>query len=151
MGKLNNVMNRYLSDERHFDDLFNGIWFGGEGVISPRDLRDCSERYIAEAKGPDVNGKRIKSRERFRDIKKRLSGGETLRILTIENQNLVDYTMPFRCMEYDTLEYRQQLDDIRKTNKEEGNFSSPAERLCGVRKTDRLAPVYTICLYQRVR
>ena len=147
MGKLNNVMNRYLSDERHFADLFNGIWFQGEGIISPENLQDCSERYITEAEEHDADGGRKKSLERFRDIKKRLSGGETLRILAIENQNLVDYTMPFRCMEYDTLEYRHQLDDIRKTNKQEGNFSSPAERLCGVRKTDRLTPVYTICLY----
>ena len=49
MGKLNNVMNRYLSDERHFADLFNGILFQGEGIISPENLQDCSERYITEA------------------------------------------------------------------------------------------------------
>lgn len=147
MGKMNHVINRYLDDERRFADLFNGIWFRGEGIISPENLQDCSERYIAEAKGHDANGRRAKGLERFRDIKKRLSDGKTLRLLTIENQNLVDYAMPFRCMEYDTLEYQKQLDNIRKINKEEGHFSSPAERLCGVRKTDRLTPVYTICLY----
>lgn len=147
MGKINNVINRYLDDERRFADLFNGIWFQGKGVISPEALQDCSERYITEAKECNANGGRAKSRERTRDIKKRLSDGKTLRILAIENQNLVDYTMPFRCMEYDTLEYRQQLDNIRKSNKEEGRFSSPAEKLCGIRKTDRLTPVYTICLY----
>lgn len=42
MGKLNNVINRYLSDERRFAHLFNGIWFQGKGVISPEDLQDCS-------------------------------------------------------------------------------------------------------------
>ena len=33
-------------------------------------------------------------------MKKRKNGGN-LRVLAIENQNSVDYTMPFRCMEYE--------------------------------------------------
>lgn len=30
-----------------------------------------------------------------------------------ENQNMVDYTMPFRCMQYDSMEYGQQLATLR--------------------------------------
>ena len=65
----------------------------------------------------------------------------------MENQSRVDYTMPFRCMEYDTLEYRRQIDRRIRDNEKTSQWSNEAEFLCGVRKEDRFAPVYTICLY----
>lgn len=43
---------------------------------------------------------------RIRDLKKYIKTRGSLRILAVENQNQVDYSMPFRCMEYDILEYR---------------------------------------------
>ena len=55
---------------------------------------------------------------RVRDIKMRLRQGTTLRILALENQNYVDYTMPYRCMEYDALEYGKQLKEQKRKNKE---------------------------------
>ena len=84
---------------------------------------------------------------RYRDIIKKLKNGGSLRVLAIENQNLVDYTMPFRCMEYDTLEYRRQIDRRIRDNKAVGKWNSDAEFLCGIHREDRFAPVYTICLY----
>ena len=135
MGKYDNVINRYLSDARRFADLFNGLWFQGKEMIRPEDLQEGSERYTEG------------NRPRFRDVKKRFADGRTLRILALENQNLTDYTMPLRCMDYDVQEYRRQLTALCGKNRSRGNLITPAERLCGIWKTDRLAPVYTICLY----
>ena len=85
---------------------------------------------------------------RSRDVKMRLKSGEVLRVLAVENQNQVDYTMPLRCMEYDALEYRKQLSEHKERNRR-GNYRgmTGAERLCGMRKEEKLFPVYTICLY----
>ena len=47
----------------------------------------------------------------------RLRQGTTLRILALENQNYVDYTMPYRCMEYDALEYGKQLKEQKRKNR----------------------------------
>lgn len=77
----------------------------------------------------------------------RLRQGTTLRILALENQNYVDYTMPYRCMEYDALEYGKQLKEQKRKNKEKRRLLTIAEKLCGFCKKDRLVPVYTICLY----
>ena len=77
----------------------------------------------------------------------RLKSGETLKLLALENQSKVDYTMPVRCMQYDAMEYGQQMEELKKENREKGSLKTDGEFLCGMRKEDRLAPVYTLCLY----
>ena len=145
MGKLNSAMRQYLSNGSHFADLFNGVCFRGKQRIKAEELLEASEQY-AEL---ESNAKLPKSVERTRDLKKLLRTGGALRILAIENQNLVDYTMPFRCMEYDTMEYRKQIEDIKRNHRMRNNkgLRSAAERLSGFAKEDKLFPVYTICLY----
>jgi len=139
MGKTDVVMRDYLSDRTRFADFFNGVFFHGTPVIKATDLLEASEQYASD------KGKHISPR--FRDLKMTLRTGETLRILSLENQTHIDYSMPFRCMEYDTLEYVKQLKQIKQHNKEHKLLHSAAEKLCGLQKTDRLAPVYTLCLY----
>ena len=38
MGKISNSINHYLSDNRRFADLFNGICFQGETVVRAEEL-----------------------------------------------------------------------------------------------------------------
>ena len=90
------------------------------------------------------SGKRL---ERIRDVKMKMGTGACLRVLAVENQSLTDYTMPFRCMQYDTMEYGKQAEEIRRKNDTEQNYNKEAERICRFRKSDRLLPVYTVCLY----
>ena len=104
------------------------------------------------------SGTQTKKQQLFRDVKMRLKSRTTLQVLAVENQSYVDYSMPVRCMDYDVAEYNRQLKEkkqrllmLQKRWKESGEFTEPAityaERLSGVLKTDRLLPVYTICLY----
>ena len=139
MGKTDVIMRDYLSDRTRFADFFNGVFFQRAPVIKAADLLEASEQYVSD------KGKHISSR--LRDLKMTLKTGETLRILSLENQTHIDYSMPFRCMEYDSLEYGKQLKQIKQHNKEHKLLHSAAEKLCGLKKTDRLAPVYTLCLY----
>ena len=147
MGKSNNVWKRYFRNKRRLADLFNGIYFQGEDVIKAEQLEDATEVYVAaDAENPGTLAKN-KIVERIRDVKMKLHTGEIFRMLGIEDQNEIDYTMPFRCMQYDTMEYGSQLDDLRRKNDEEDCYSSWAERICKVKKNDRIFPVYTLCLY----
>ena len=155
MGKISNSINHYLSDNRRFADLFNGICFQGKTVIRAEDLLEASHVYHEVSGEIDQTGKREKSRkrgERIRDICKLLKTGETLRVLALENQEMIDYSMPFRCMQYDVMEYGKQLDVLKKKNRQGSNpvingLATMAEKFCGLKKTDRIAPVYTVCLY----
>lgn len=104
MGKRNNVWKRYFRNKRRLADLFNGIYFQGEDVIKAEQLEDATEVYVApDAENLDILAKN-KIVERIRDVKMKLRTGETFRMLGIEDQNEIDYTMPFRCMQYGTME-----------------------------------------------
>ena len=153
MGQTAIAMQEYLGNEKRFADLFNAVFFGGEAVIEPQNLREQSERYVAHPKrrSAEHGGKRKRSRggkqrEEYRDVKKTLEDGTTFRILALEAQNYVDYAMPLRCMEYDVQEYLKQLRELRSKYDRSKELKG-AEWLSGIRKEDRLAPVYTLCLY----
>ncbi len=147
MGKVNNVWNHYFKDKRRFADLFNGICFQGRKVIFEEDLQDGSEVSNEAEVEKQEACKRGKRMERIRDIKMLNRQGGVLRMLAMENQNLVDYTMPFRCMQYDTAEYSQQLNALRSKNRDNSDYETDAEKLCGIKKADRILPVYTLCVY----
>lgn len=143
MGTKDHMITGYFRDKRRFADLFNGICFAGKEVIQASELEDAGEDYVQTG---DSAGKK-KGLRRARDIKMRLRSGETLRLLALENQSQVDYTMPVRCMRYDAMEYEQQIKELKRTNRQGGRLRSGGEYLCGIRREERLMPVYTLCLY----
>ena len=55
--------------------------------------------------------------------------------------------MPWRIMEYDCKEYGKQIRNIQHVNQEANSYANAGEWLCRFRREDRLAPVYTLCLY----
>lgn len=171
MGEKNNVMNHYFCDRRRFADLFNGVYFQGESAIKMEELTEISGVYYELEAGRGASAKdqhasqnvssdqenssrvgstkkkRIRRTERIRDLQMSSKEGEIFRLLALENQQLVNYAMPFRCMEYDTLEYGRQIEDLRKRNSAAGDYGTAAEWIGGIKKSDRLMPVYTLCLY----
>lgn len=154
MGKTAVVMQEYLGDAKRFADLFNVVFFQGKQVIEPQQLREQSERYTVHSKerpGERRGGNYKKTyhrghREEYRDVKKKLENGTMFRVLAIESQSFVDYTMPLRCMEYDVQEYLKQVRELRN-HYERTRELRKAEWLSGIKKEDRLMPVYTLCLY----
>ncbi len=163
MGKKNDALLSYLEDNVRFADLFNYSYFGGMQVVKPQELREASEVYVAvpdekdEKDGQTVQaGKGRQSGQRIRDIKKRLESGGWLRILAVEAQHDIAYCMPWRIMEYDCREYGQQIRRIQRKNQEadlsgeKKVYANAGERLGKFRKEDRIAPVYTLCLYHGV-
>ena len=151
MGKENNLMVDYLRDNHRFADLFNGGLFAGKCVVKADELDSAGENYtefsVPPADKPAEAVSPVYTVPRSRDVIKRLRCGATLRILAVEEQSSIDYTMPWRCMNYDALEYGRQVKDIQRLNREQKQALDHDEFLCGFRKTDRLSPVYTLCLY----
>ena len=96
----------------------------------------------------------------MRDVKMQLRSGTVLQVLAVENQSYINYGMPVRIMGYDAAEYnrqmkerRQQVSALWKQVESSGQYDTLAipvtyaEYMSGILKTDRLHPVYTICLY----
>ena len=122
-------------------------------------LDGTQEKTIeVESTSPYGRAGKNKKTQLLRDVKMKLRTGATLQVLAVENQSYIDYSMPVRCMDYDVAEYNRQLREkkqrfqaLQKQMKESGKYAMTvityAEKLSGIFKTDRLQPVYTICLY----
>ena len=155
MGKYDMCMKMYLQDKRRFADLLNGSCFQGKQVIRAEDLEEASESYVATEE--KQSGKPLqKGTEITRDVKMRYRSGMILQVLAVENQSYIDYGMPVRCMGYDAAEYSRQLKERKQErrllarHKEEHKKELKTtidEKLSGILRSDRLHPVYTICLY----
>ena len=121
MGKENNLMVEYLRDNHRFADLFNGGLFAGKCVVKADELEGAGENYtefsVPPADKPAEAMSPVNTVPRSRDVSKQLKCGATLRILAVEEQSSIDYTMPWRCMNYDVLEYGRQVKDIQRLNK----------------------------------
>ena len=168
MGKYDTCMREFLQNKERFADFFNGCCFQGEQVIRAEELQDASEMYIIENfppekkadEGTDAQGHNSRQSQRktqfFRDVKMYLCSGTALQILAVENQSYIDYSMPVRCMGYDAAEYHKQLKAKKRrwnlmNRRQKGSSiisgATSHEKLSGILKTDRLQPVYTVCLY----
>ena len=154
MGKYDTCMKEFLQNKDRFADLFNGCCFQGRQIIRAEDLRESSENYVITDKR--LPGKtRQKDTEIIRDVKMVLGSGMVLQVLAVENQSYIDYAMPVRCMGYDAAEYRRQLKERKQERRllmnSENRPKNPAvsmdETLSGILSSDRLHPVYTLCLY----
>ncbi|MCI9652162.1 MAG: hypothetical protein HFH98_09915, partial [Lachnospiraceae bacterium] len=144
MGQKNEAMLSYLEDDGRFADLFNQSYFGGRQVVDAGELEEASEAYHEK---PGVKGG-----GRARDLKKRLKSGRELKILAVESQSEINYIMPWRVMDYDSREYGKQIRKAQRENRRrdkagEEVYKSAGERMSGMGREERLAPVYTICLY----
>lgn len=147
MGKINNSLNHYLRNKRRFADLYNGVYFRGKQLILPDNLTDSSENYEESESNKPETGERGKRLPRIRDIKMIFKNRNRQYVLGLESQHSINYAMPFRCMQYDCMEYGRQLNSIHDNNDTESNYADWAEKSCGIKKTDRLIPVTTLCLY----
>ena len=154
MGKYDTCMKEFLQNKDRFADLFNGCCFQGRQIIRAEDLREASENYVITDKR--LPGKtRQKDTEIIRDVKMVLGSGMVLQVLAVENQSYIDYAMPVRCMGYDAAEYLRQLKERKQERRllmnSENRPKNPAvsmdETLSGILSSDRLHPVYTLCLY----
>ena len=144
MAEKNLYLNRLLSDPVCFADLVNGVLFGGERQLDPRDLTLVADSSGVVYAGPDGVRRTL---ERHRDVTMRAGDGQRFAVIALENQADVHYAMPVRSMLYDALDYVDQVRKITQDYRERGEKLTGSELLSGLRKGDRLVPVVTIVLY----
>ena len=142
------IINKYLSDNERFADLYNHHIFQSERKmkITPEELVDINPLSgMALCKGE----RNLQVIKRNRDIVKKVSSKTGIRfmILGIENQMNVHYAMPLRCMLYDALTYNDQVNALRKMHNRQKDKMDGEEYLSGMLKTDTISPVMTQVIY----
>ena len=141
MGKKDITHKSFFENPEWFADLMNAAFFGGEEILAAGEL--LPEDGALQKADETV------TTERLRDVvKKQTKDGSTFAMYILENQSTVDYSMLIRIMVEESLTYDKQVKEIRRANKTKfGNVLKEDEFVCGFRKSDRLAPVFTLVLY----
>ncbi len=144
MAKSDIAIKQWLRNKTRFADLFNGVIFNGEQVISPYDLVEISGESDIILEDKELKRRGI---ERRRDIIMQWQG-VSLVILAVESQSYVNYAMPVRNMLYDSLAYIDQAKAAwEKLCDDEKKSISNEEFLSRFRKDDTIYPVITIVFY----
>lgn len=121
----------FFAKNHRYADIINGLGCNGEQIIQADDLQEADN----------------KSGKRSRDALRKAALGMNFIIVGIENQDNVDYRMPFRNMAYDVSIYEKQLAEIHQKVRKHPKGISSGEYLYGFRKDSKLHPVITFVLY----
>lgn len=137
MGKKENPLLAYYNQPERFAQLLNGWLFGGAECWKAEDISEADRRGTDARRG---------ARERYRDLFKKVDSALVHLYIGTELMEYVDYTMPLRVMDSDTLSYLQQKKAISKGHMERKDLERE-EYLSRFSRADRLLPVATLVLY----
>ena len=112
-------------------------------MIKPHDLTEMDTDVSSILK---FNG-HAETVQKILDVVKKSAYGVDFIIWGMENQSKIHYAMPLRHMLGDALIYLKEYHEIALKNKKDKNFDSTDEFLSKFKKTDRLHPVISLCVY----
>lgn len=148
MGEIDRKMKEYFSDRRRYADLWNGGAFGGRQLIREEELEEAGT--VATCSGPGTGVESIPDA-----VMKQMLGRQTLAVWILQDQTVMDYSMPARVMLDEAMRYHSQVQEIRRKNRgthgrrdtSKDNSPDPGEYLYGFRAEDRLVPAVTLVVY----
>ena len=106
------VLKDFFKNPRYFADLVNVILYSGLPVINPEYLNIYDSEISTVIKDHSF----IKEIELRRDIVFKYTDGNESKLIGIENQKQNDRFMLFRCMSYDSILYRRQINNLSNDN-----------------------------------
>ena len=112
-------------------------------MLEPKSL----EEQNADKSSVVKIGQYVDTVRRIFDVVKKTANGVDFVILGVENQQKIHYAMPLRHMLGDALSYLKECKDTETRNREEHVLETSDEFLSGLKKTDRLHPVVSLCIY----
>lgn len=137
MHEIDENSKTFFAIPSNFADLVNGVVFNGRPVIDPKDLLTSETERISEDEKKSF----------YVDVaKKWILKNVKVTLITIENQNYVDYGMVIRNMRTELLSYINQMNEIKEYHKSNKDLKGD-EYLSNVAKSDLLTPVITVVVY----
>ena len=141
--KPDTILKTFWRDNDHFADLFNAALFDGEQVLCPADLTEVDTDVSSMVKFNN----HAETVQKVLDVVKKTAYGVDFVIWGLENQSKIHYAMPLRHMIGDSFSYLKEYNEIAARNKAEKGFESSDEFLSNLKRTDRLHPVISLCVY----
>lgn len=138
MGETDVYESDYLDDNRRFADMANGILYHGKQIIPPEELEDIGTELVY------AEDKEVK--KTIRD-KVKLWRGTLIVILSVENQNYVDYRMVTRNMLTESMAYYRQWKQKAAEHRKNRDLAGKDEFLSKMKQYEKFIPVITIVVY----
>ena len=143
----------YMQDSARFADFMNAANFDGQQIIEPWQLCEADSRTTrvtqldeaaSQATGhtAQTDKKDYSFETRYRDVIKKTALGTNFVLMGVENQSHTHYAMPVRCLNYDTMNYNEQLRVIQKQHEKLKDLRQD-EFLSKFSRDDQLIPVIT--------
>ncbi len=139
MGEIDRKMKEYFSHRRRYADLWNGSVFEGRQLVRGEELE--GDATVATYSGQGESAESIPD-----VVMKQVLGKHTLAVWILQDQTIIDYSMPVRVMLDEAMRYHGQVKDIRRKNRGLEVLDS-GEYLYHFRAEDRLVPVATLVVY----
>ena len=140
MGKKENPLLAYYDQDERFAELMNGWFFGGKPYWKAENISAADRRQDGRSR------KGREYRNRYRDLFKKLDNTLVRLFIGAELMEYVDYAMPLRVLDSDTLSYLHQKKAVSRKHMERKDLAG-GEFLSHFSKEDRLLPVITLVLY----
>ena len=146
MGKEDINLKNYFNDAGRYADLWNGGVFEGKQIVKPDELQEVHPSVFK------ADNHAVMERSRDAVMKQTLTGQRFI-LLAVENQKIIDYSMPVRIMLEEALTYDQQRKEIVREKKRAENdgvqelYKNAGELLYKFRRKDKLQPVVTLVAY----
>ena len=137
------ITKEFYGDAARVADFVNGYLFEGVQLVRQEDIRELDSSMFGKIKWFG----RWTTRQRYRDIVRRVLLGVRFAIIGVEEQGLVHFAMPVRALGYNFLSYDRQLKKIRKKHILLKDLRGSAQVLSGISPKDLLAPCVTIIVY----
>ncbi len=128
----------------YFAEVFNKVVFK-KPFIMPEDLDSTDEVEATFLKVRDIYNLTLKKTRDVAKVYKK--DGSWLLLLGIENQNKIDFQMPFRIYQVEFISYARQVAEIERKNKSMKKEDREGEYISGFKATDKLRPVITLVIY----
>ena len=141
--KPDTILKTFWRDNDHFADLFNAALFDGEQVLNPADLMEVDTDVSSMVKFNN----HAETVQKVLDVVKKTAYGVDFVIWGLENQAKIHYAMPLRHMLGDSFSYLKEYQEIAARNRAEKDFESSDEFLSNLKRSDRLHPVVSLCVY----
>lgn len=141
--KADTILKNFWKNNERFADLFNATLFDGELVLKAEDLSEVDTDVSSVLKF----NSHAETVQKVLDVVKKTAYGVDFVIWGLESQQKIHYAMPLRHMIGDAFSYLKEYNEIAKENRKDKNFSSSDEFLSNFKKTDRLHPMITLCVY----
>lgn len=133
----------YWDDEERVADLINVYLLEGEQWVKPEDIEEADSSSFGVVKWFG----RYVTKQKYRDIFRKVSLGARFAFIGIEDQGKVHFAMPVRTMGYDFLGYDRQVKRIARRHRKHKDLRESSEFLSGFSTADILAPTVTAILY----